>query len=133
MSAVAAPIVALKLPGWRSRTLLVLLLAGFLVLIGRAVYLQGLQRFPAKKGNARYGADRAFATRGILPPATASAAISTPVEVCVVQPRRLDISPPQMNGCRSCSSSMPANSPPLAIPAGVRVPEAHLPPEQAAR
>jgi len=99
MSAVAAPIVALKLPGWRSRTLLVLLLAGFLVLIGRAVYLQGLNNdFLQKKGNARYGrVIELSATRGMITDRNREPlAISTPVESVSASPADIDISPPQM-------------------------------------
>ena len=42
MSPAALPHLALKLPAWRSRLLLVLLLAWFVVLAGRALFLQGL-------------------------------------------------------------------------------------------
>src|ERR1044072_6639884 len=99
MSAVAVPIVALKLPGWRSRTLLVLLLAGFLVLIGRAVYLQGLNNdFLQKKGNARYGrVIELSARRGMITDRSSEPlAISTPVESVPGRPAGLEISPPQM-------------------------------------
>jgi cell division protein FtsI (penicillin-binding protein 3) len=37
----ASPVLALRLPLWRSRLLLALISGGFLVLAGRAVYLQG--------------------------------------------------------------------------------------------
>ena len=44
-----------KLPAWRRRVLLVLVLIGLAVLVGRGVYLQGLnKRFLQEKGDARY-------------------------------------------------------------------------------
>ncbi len=44
-----------KLPEWRRRLLLVLVLTGFAVLMGRGVYLQGLNKsFLQEKGDARY-------------------------------------------------------------------------------
>src|SRR6186713_3197590 len=98
VSAVAVPIVALKLPGWRSRTLLVLLLAGFLVLTGRAVYLQGLNNdFLQKKGNARYGrVIELSATRGMITDRNREPlAISTPVESVWASPADVKISPEQ--------------------------------------
>ena len=42
MNPAANPALRLQLPAWRSRLMLLLLLAGFAVLIGRAIYLQGL-------------------------------------------------------------------------------------------
>lgn len=99
MSAVAAPGGALNLPGWRSRTLLVLLLAGFAVLVGRAVYLQGLNNdFLQKKGDARYGrVIELSATRGMITDRNREPlAISTPVESVWASPADVDISPEQM-------------------------------------
>jgi cell division protein FtsI (penicillin-binding protein 3) len=47
--------VVVKLPAWRRRVLLVMVLLGFAVLIGRGVYLQSLnKRFLQEKGDARY-------------------------------------------------------------------------------
>lgn len=44
-----------KLPAWRRRLLLSLVLLGFLALVGRGFYLQGMQKeFLQKKGDARY-------------------------------------------------------------------------------
>ena len=55
MSPAAAPHLALKLPAWRSRLLLLLLLAWFVALGGRALYLQGLNNdFLQQKGESRY-------------------------------------------------------------------------------
>ncbi len=45
----------LQLPAWRRRALLVAVLLGFGVLIGRSVYLQGMRTdFLQQKGDARY-------------------------------------------------------------------------------
>lgn len=47
--------VQVKLPAWRRRVLLVMVLIGFAVLMGRGVYLQSLnKRFLQEKGDARY-------------------------------------------------------------------------------
>ena len=42
MNFAASPVLALTLPTWRSRLLLYVFIACFAVLLGRAVYLQGL-------------------------------------------------------------------------------------------
>ncbi len=53
--AMHTPPVVVKLPAWRRRLLLVLVLMGFAALLGRAVYLQGFhKRFLQEKGDARY-------------------------------------------------------------------------------
>jgi cell division protein FtsI (penicillin-binding protein 3) len=50
------PELRLRLEGWRSRLVLALATAGFVVLAGRAFYLQGLNNdFLQQKGEARYG------------------------------------------------------------------------------
>jgi cell division protein FtsI (penicillin-binding protein 3) len=47
--------VLVKLPAWRRRVLLVMVLLGFAVLLGRGVYLQSLNKhFLQEKGDARY-------------------------------------------------------------------------------
>jgi cell division protein FtsI (penicillin-binding protein 3) len=47
--------VLVKLPAWRRRVLLVMVLLGFSVLLGRGVYLQSLNKhFLQEKGDARY-------------------------------------------------------------------------------
>ena len=44
-----------KLPAWRRRVLLVMLMACFVVLLGRGLYLQGIHKsFLQQKGEARY-------------------------------------------------------------------------------
>ncbi len=98
MSAVAPPLHPLTLPGWRARTLLILLLTGFIVLLGRAVYLQGLNNdFLQKKGDARYGRlIEMSATRGMITDRNREAlAISTPVESVWASPADVNITPAQ--------------------------------------
>ncbi|MDP3745023.1 MAG: penicillin-binding protein 2 [Methylotenera sp.] len=53
--AMPTPPVIVKLPAWRRRLLLVLVLLGFAALLGRSVYLQSFhKRFLQEKGDARY-------------------------------------------------------------------------------
>ena len=53
--AIPMPMVIVKLPGWRRRLLLVLVLLGFVALLGRSLYLQSFhKRFLQEKGDARY-------------------------------------------------------------------------------
>ncbi|HYD95411.1 MAG TPA: penicillin-binding protein 2 [Noviherbaspirillum sp.] len=51
----ASPVLALKLPVWRSRAVLFALFAGFATLAGRALWLQGIStEFLQKQGASRY-------------------------------------------------------------------------------
>lgn len=53
--AMPMPLIIVKLPAWRRRLLLVLVLLGFVALLGRSVYLQSFhKRFLQEKGDARY-------------------------------------------------------------------------------
>ncbi|MGB5082705.1 MAG: penicillin-binding protein 2, partial [Burkholderiales bacterium] len=55
MKFASSPVLALTLPVWRSRFLLVALAAGFVVLLGRAAYLQGMNNeFLRAKGESRF-------------------------------------------------------------------------------
>ena len=88
-----APGLRLRLEGWRSRALLIVLVSGFAVLAGRAFYLQGLNNsFLQAKGEARYG-------RVVEMPASRGAvrdrqgqplAISTPAESIWASPEDLE-------------------------------------------
>lgn len=72
-----------KLPEWRRRLLLIGILLGFCVLIGRAVYLQSLHKaFLQKEGDARYSRALTLpAHRGMITDRNGELlAISTPVE-----------------------------------------------------
>lgn len=96
-----APAAALpvKLPVWRARLLLVVLLATFVVLAGRAFYLQGVNKdFLRQKGEARYSRVITLkANRGnILDRNGEPLAISTPVESVAASPRDVEITPQQL-------------------------------------
>jgi cell division protein FtsI (penicillin-binding protein 3) len=83
MNSAAAQFMPLRLPAWRSRAVLLLLLLAFGVLAGRAIYLQGLHNnFLQQKGELRYGRVIELpATRGIITDRNREPlAISTPVE-----------------------------------------------------
>ncbi|MBE0620127.1 MAG: penicillin-binding protein 2 [Burkholderiales bacterium] len=83
MNYATSPVLALHLPLWRSRLLLVLIAGGFLVLAGRAVYLQGLNNdFLQQKGESRYSRVLEIsANRGKITDRHGEAlAISTPVK-----------------------------------------------------
>ena len=62
----ASPVLAVKLPAWRSRFVLFALFAAFCALIGRALYLQGIStEFLQKQGELRYARTLELpATRG---------------------------------------------------------------------
>ena len=90
---------AVRLPLWRTRTVLIVLLIGFATLIGRAVYLQGVNKnFLRMKGEARYSrVINLNSNRGqILDRHHEPLAISSPVESVAANPREVDISAPQM-------------------------------------
>jgi cell division protein FtsI (penicillin-binding protein 3) len=89
MSPVRRPQLDLRLPVWRSRLLLVLLLAWFVALAGRAFYLQGPHNdFLRQKGESRYSRTMELsATRGMIVDRNNEAlAISTPVESVAASP-----------------------------------------------
>jgi cell division protein FtsI (penicillin-binding protein 3) len=78
-----APSLALRLEGWRARFVLGAILLAFLALLGRALYLQGMnQDFLQAKGEARYGRIVEIpASRGAIADRNGSPlAISTPAE-----------------------------------------------------
>jgi cell division protein FtsI (penicillin-binding protein 3) len=83
MNFAASPVLALTLPTWRSRFLLYVFIACFAVLLGRAVYLQGLNNdFLQAKGESRYSRVIEIpADRGrVLDRNGEALAISTPVK-----------------------------------------------------
>jgi cell division protein FtsI (penicillin-binding protein 3) len=78
-----SPVLAPTFPPWRARLVLLLLAAGFLTLLGRAVYLQGWKNdFLQAKGESRYGRTLDIpANRGrILDRQGEALAVSTPVK-----------------------------------------------------
>lgn len=83
MNFAASPVLELTLPVWRSRFLLHVFVAGFALLLGRAIYLQGLNNdFLQAKGESRYS--RVMEVPGnrgrILDRNGEALAISTPVK-----------------------------------------------------
>jgi cell division protein FtsI (penicillin-binding protein 3) len=95
----AAQQIIIKLPAWRRRTLLIVVLLGFAVLLGRSVYLQGMHRaFLQQKGDARYSrALTLSAHRGMITDRNGEPlAISTPVESIWTSPPDVKTSPDQV-------------------------------------
>jgi cell division protein FtsI (penicillin-binding protein 3) len=95
-----APQLRLKLEGWRSRLVLVLVIGGFAVLAGRAFYLQGMNNsFLKAKGEARYARVVEMpASRGPVKDRNGELlAISTPVESIWASPDELDIDDDQLH------------------------------------
>ncbi len=93
------PELRLKLEGWRSRFVLVVVVAGFATLAARAFYLQGMRTdFLQAKGEARYGRVIEMpASRGpILDRNGHPLAISTPVESIWASPEDLEAAPAQL-------------------------------------
>jgi len=98
MNYAASPVLALRLPLWRSRLLLALIEGGFLVLAGRAVYLQGLNNdFLQQKGESRYSRVLEIsANRGRITDRNGEAlAISTPVKSVWAIPEEVQYSSQQ--------------------------------------
>lgn len=96
MNAAASPALALKFSPWRSRLLLIVLLAWFIALVARALYLQGLNNdFLQAKGESRYSRVISLtATRGmIVDRNNEPLAISTPVESVAASPADIRITP----------------------------------------
>lgn len=95
----AAQQIIIKLPAWRRRTLLIVVLLGFGVLLGRSVYLQGMHRaFLQQKGDARYSrALTLSAHRGMITDRNGEPlAISTPVESIWASPPDVKTNPAQV-------------------------------------
>jgi cell division protein FtsI (penicillin-binding protein 3) len=94
------PALSLKLEGWRSRLLLVLICLLFLGLAARAVYLQGIHHdFLQQKGEARYGRVIELpANRGVVYDRHGEAlAISTPMESVWASPPDANLSTVQLS------------------------------------
>ena len=89
----------LRLEAWRARLMILLLMAAFLSLTGRALYLQSFRTdFLQQKGEARYGrVIKLLANRGMVTDRNGEPlAISTPVESILANPDELEITPPQL-------------------------------------
>jgi cell division protein FtsI (penicillin-binding protein 3) len=93
------PQLRLKLEGWRSRFVLVVVMGGFALLGARAFYLQGMHtHFLQAKGEQRYGRVLEMpASRGPVKDRNGQPlAISTPVESIWTSPEDLEIEEPQV-------------------------------------
>lgn len=89
----------IALPAWRARFLFFLLLLGMVVLVGRAVYLQGVRtEFLQQKGDARYSRVIALpAHRGMMTDRNGKPlAISTPVDSVWASPRHVVVDAAQL-------------------------------------
>jgi cell division protein FtsI (penicillin-binding protein 3) len=98
MNYAASPALALRLPLWRSRLLLTFIAGGFLVLAGRAVYLQGLNNdFLQQKGESRYSRVLEISANGgmITERHGEALAISTPVKSVWAIPEEVQYSSQQ--------------------------------------
>lgn len=90
--------IALRLPEWRSRLVLLGLVVAFAALAARAVYLQGLNHdFLQRKGESRYTrVIEIGATRGMITDRNKEPlAISTPVESVAASPADVEIAAEQ--------------------------------------
>ena len=88
------PNLLLKLESWRSRVVLLICLAGFAVLLGRAFYLQGLHNdFLQAKGEARFMrvVDMPASRGAVMDRNGKMLAISTPVESIWASPAELEV------------------------------------------
>lgn len=93
------PSLRLKLEGWRARFLLSAVLLMFAALVGRAIYLQGMNRdFLQREGKARYSRTLEMnAARGmVLDRNGEPLAVSTPAEAVCASPKRIRISDAQI-------------------------------------
>jgi cell division protein FtsI (penicillin-binding protein 3) len=93
------PQLRLKLEGWRSRFVLIVVMGMFALLAGRAFYLQGMQNaFLQAKGEARYGRVIEMpASRGTVKDRNGQLlAISTPVESIWTSPEDFEIEEAQV-------------------------------------
>ena len=98
MNFAASPVLALRLPLWRSRLLLALIAGGFLLLACRALYLQGWNNdFLQQKGESRYNRVLEInANRGKITDRHGEAlAISTPVKSVWAIPEEVQFSSQQ--------------------------------------
>jgi cell division protein FtsI (penicillin-binding protein 3) len=98
MKLAASPVLTRALSAWRARLLLLLLLGGFAVLVGRSLYLQGFRNdFLQQKGESRYSRVLEIpATRGrIVDRHGEVLAMSTPVKSIWAIPEDTHLTPEQ--------------------------------------
>ncbi|NEX64509.1 peptidoglycan D,D-transpeptidase FtsI family protein [Noviherbaspirillum galbum] len=97
----ASPVLAVKLPTWRSRAVLFILFSAFATLAGRALYLQGMStEFLQKQGASRYARTIELpATRGRITDRNGQVlASSMPVKAVWAIPEDVLAAPPEKIG-----------------------------------
>jgi cell division protein FtsI (penicillin-binding protein 3) len=94
----ASPVLAVKLPAWRSRLVLFVMFAAFATLVGRALWLQGISTdFLQKQGESRYARTLELpATRGKITDRNGQVlASSVPVKAIWAIPEDVTAAPPE--------------------------------------
>ncbi|HEX5538421.1 MAG TPA: penicillin-binding protein 2, partial [Methylophilaceae bacterium] len=107
-----AAAMTIKLPTWRRRVLLIIVLLAFATLLGRSVYLQAMHKnFLQEKGDARYSRTLALpAHRGMITDRNGEPlAISTPVESIWASPPDVKASAKQISKLASLLDLKPAD------------------------
>lgn len=107
-----AQALTMRLPSWRRRWLLIGLLACFVLLLGRSIYLQGMHRdFLQQKGDQRYSRTISlFAHRGMITDRNKEPlAISTPVESVWASPADVEAAPQQIKKLAELLKVKPAD------------------------
>ena len=110
MNFATSPVLELTLPVWRSRLLLAALVAAFLLLGGRAVYLQGWHNdFLQAKGESRYTrVIEISANRGHITDRNGEVlAVSTPVKAIWAIPEEVAMSSQQLSRLAALLESSP--------------------------
>ncbi|MCB4810348.1 penicillin-binding protein 2 [Methylovorus menthalis] len=101
----------IKLPAWRRRVLLIVVMAGFAALLGRSIYLQSMHKgFLQKEGDARYSRSMKLpAHRGMITDRFGEPlAISTPVESIWASPPDVQATPQQISKMATLLKMKPA-------------------------
>lgn len=101
----------IKLPAWRRRVLLIVVMAGFAALLGRSIYLQSMHKgFLQKEGDARYSRSMKLpAHRGMITDRFGEPlAISTPVESIWASPPDVQATPQQIGKMATLLKMKPA-------------------------
>jgi cell division protein FtsI (penicillin-binding protein 3) len=107
-----ARVMTIKLPAWRRRMLLIVVLLGFATLLGRSIYLQAMHKnFLQEKGDARYSRTLTLpAHRGMITDRNGEPlAISTPVESIWASPPDFEATSQQVDKLATLLDLKPAS------------------------
>ena len=107
-----SPVLAVKLPAWRSKLVMFILFVAFATLVGRAFWLQALTTdFLQKKGASRYARTLELpATRGKIMDRNGEVmASSLPVKAIWVEPDDFDASPEKLRALAQLLELSPAD------------------------